>query len=421
MKRFMNKKLLVVGVAVAVLLGVGGAAFAFFSAPGSGSGNAQVGSASNLVISPINPSIQYNSIPNPMPASLHSDGVEAYYFDELGSAIKLANGGQTLNSVVVEMDSWACESGSWTDGSCVTTPGDTFPATLTLNIYNPPGTVIASDTQTFNIRYRPSSDPTNCPSMTGAWDNSGTCTEGLIQSVTFNNFSPSSVVLPQTLVYGIAYNTDHNGYSPLGGSNSPLDSLNVAFASTGATNPSVGSDPDSTPPSLYIASTLASSEMTCTSATVGKFIEYNVTTSGTCGLGYTLAGATTDSDVPAVEVLTGGSPLVDLYPGTYQPVDFSIYNPGAGAEQVNSVTITVTGTSDEADCNTTNFAMLNGSDVSGTAPTSTYTSAFPQSIAGGGTVNDFASSTGAYLKMLNLNVDQDGCQGVTVNLSFTSS
>jgi hypothetical protein len=34
MKRFMSKKLLVVGVAVAVVLGVGGAAFAYFSSSG---------------------------------------------------------------------------------------------------------------------------------------------------------------------------------------------------------------------------------------------------------------------------------------------------------------------------------------------------------------------------------------------------
>jgi hypothetical protein len=48
MKRFMTKKVLVVGVAVAVLLGVGGAAFAYYTSNGSGTGSAATGDASPL-------------------------------------------------------------------------------------------------------------------------------------------------------------------------------------------------------------------------------------------------------------------------------------------------------------------------------------------------------------------------------------
>ena len=55
MKRFMSKKVLVVGVVVAVLLGVGGAAFAYFSTTGTGNGTAQVGNAAGVTISQIGP------------------------------------------------------------------------------------------------------------------------------------------------------------------------------------------------------------------------------------------------------------------------------------------------------------------------------------------------------------------------------
>jgi hypothetical protein len=50
MKRFMNKKLLVVGVVVALILGIGGAAFAYFTTTGSGTGSAPIGSASPLTV-----------------------------------------------------------------------------------------------------------------------------------------------------------------------------------------------------------------------------------------------------------------------------------------------------------------------------------------------------------------------------------
>ncbi len=436
--RLLRRKKFVIPAIVGILGLIGaGVAYGFFTSQGSGNGSAQVGTASPLVITQLNdPSVQYDSIPNPMPANLHSDGVEAYYFDELGSSITLANSGQTLNSVVVEMDSWGCQTGGGV--TCATTPGATFPAPITLKIYragsgdgHAPGTLITSDTQTFNIRYRPSADPTNCSGAhAGQWDNSGTCTSGLEDNITFDNFSPSSVALPGTVVYGIAYNTDNNGYAPLGGSGSPLDSLNIAMASTGASNPSVGSDPDSSPPSLFIDSTEAASEFVCPtgSATVGSLIEYDVAYNGpagpsTCGLGSTLDGTTaTDSDVPAVEFITGGSPLVDLYPGgPYQPISFTIYNPGSSAVAISSVTITVTGTSDNADCNTTNFAFLNGVPVAGPPPDSVYTTGVPTSIGPGVTETVLSGATGAAVEMLNLNVNQDGCEGVTANLGFASS
>jgi hypothetical protein len=50
MKRFMNKKLLVVGLAAGLALGIGGAAFAYFTSSGSGTGTAQVGTATNNIV-----------------------------------------------------------------------------------------------------------------------------------------------------------------------------------------------------------------------------------------------------------------------------------------------------------------------------------------------------------------------------------
>jgi hypothetical protein len=50
MKRFMNKKVVAIGLAAGITLGGAGAAFAYFTASGSGSGTAAVGNASNVLV-----------------------------------------------------------------------------------------------------------------------------------------------------------------------------------------------------------------------------------------------------------------------------------------------------------------------------------------------------------------------------------
>src|ERR1035441_3436611 len=50
MKRFMNKKVAVVGIAVALVLGIGGAVFAYFTTTGTGTGSAPIGDASALTV-----------------------------------------------------------------------------------------------------------------------------------------------------------------------------------------------------------------------------------------------------------------------------------------------------------------------------------------------------------------------------------
>lgn len=61
-------------------------------------------------------------------------------------------------------------------------------------------------------------------------------------------FSFSGVTLPNTVVYGIAYNTSHYGYNPIGdtacnstAAGCPYDSLNIAL-STEPTNVTAGTD-----------------------------------------------------------------------------------------------------------------------------------------------------------------------------------
>jgi hypothetical protein len=183
---------------------------------------------------PVKASVVYNSIiPNGPAANLPSVGPEAYAFNEFGNQITLAGTARHLTSVTVTMSSWACFSGSWDAGNCSTPTGATFPQPITLNIYDPSDTVnpIATSTQTFAVPYRPSASA-KCATMgfTGKWYSPGTktCFNGLADNVTFTSFT-GNLTLPDSVVYGIVYNTRDYGPNPTAVAG-PADSLNIALS-----------------------------------------------------------------------------------------------------------------------------------------------------------------------------------------------
>lgn len=57
MKRFMNKKVVAIGLAAGITLGAAGAAFAYFTTTGTGTGAASTGSATALTITQTNPTV----------------------------------------------------------------------------------------------------------------------------------------------------------------------------------------------------------------------------------------------------------------------------------------------------------------------------------------------------------------------------
>ena len=190
----------------------------------------------------------YNSIPNPLPGNLPSIGYEATSTSQMGDRVQFSAGsGRRLLTVEQTMSSWGCESGAWFSGDCVTTPGTSFSHPITLNIYNvgagnQPGSLIGSVTQTFTIPFRPSADLVNCTG--GRWFNGATCFNGLATRITFNL---GGLLVPNEVIYGIAYNTTHYGDALIGASacsatpaGCGYDSLNVAVD---AGPPTVGVNP----------------------------------------------------------------------------------------------------------------------------------------------------------------------------------
>lgn len=227
----------------------------------------------------------YNSIPSPLPGNVASEGPEAYAFSEIGDGLALQNVNPTgtFGKLTVILSSYACQSGHWDDGTCVTAPGATFSQPITVDLYSldsssPPVATgpIASITQTFSIPYRPSATSAKCTGIgsdPSAWfdkkDNA--CYHGLAVPISVN-FSTFHLPTPATIAVGVSYNTSHYGPSPIGESAAcfgtsagcPYDSLNVSTDTTDGHFPSVGAPVDGT--GIYVNYTLPNTA--CDPATV---------------------------------------------------------------------------------------------------------------------------------------------------------
>jgi hypothetical protein len=192
----------------------------------------------------------YSSVAKPAVPNLPSLGVEAYSFNQIGDQVNLAGRARHLSSVRVTLSDWACQTGGSAvtttnpNSNCLTDAGSHFSTAVTLNIYaagvagsspgeTVPGELLKTVTRTFAIPFRPSaSNRCSTPAFAdaGGWYDSKTnaCYHGLDNDIVFANMG--EFTLPNRVVYGISYNSDTSGPNPIGGTNSPTDSLNVALS-----------------------------------------------------------------------------------------------------------------------------------------------------------------------------------------------
>ncbi len=161
----------------------------------------------------------YNSIASPLAGSYPSVGYQATQATEFGDRVSFGGAARDLTTVSVTMVNWArhedynvggqyYDQGQWV--------GNGFNHDLTFNIYaagtgTNHGALLASVTQSTFIEYRPT----------------GWGFNGYAQNVSFD-FSSLNVVLPEDVVWGMYYNTQTYGASPLG-INGPYNSLNVGL------------------------------------------------------------------------------------------------------------------------------------------------------------------------------------------------
>jgi hypothetical protein len=176
----------------------------------------------------------------PGAGNIPSVGVEAYSFNQIGDEVLLRRSGVRLNSVAVQLSSWACQTGAWNTKDCHTNAGATFTTPITLNLYRAsstsltgettPGALIATATKTFTIPYRPSASPKCVGPQAGEWFKKGQgCFNGLAHTIAFS-LKGRNLKLPRDVVWGVSYNSDNSGPEPMHGSGAPEDSLNVGLA-----------------------------------------------------------------------------------------------------------------------------------------------------------------------------------------------
>lgn len=165
----------------------------------------------------------YSNIPGTLAGNYPSLGYQATSTSEFGDRINFGGSDRLLQSATVTMSSWAHSEDF---GNAVS-----FNHPLTLNIYAAgvgatPGALLGTVTQNFAIPYRPT----------------GWGFNGIAFNATFD-FSALNLSLPESIVYGLAYNTQSYGTSPIG-SDGPYNSLNFALNTDVGGGITIGSNDD---------------------------------------------------------------------------------------------------------------------------------------------------------------------------------
>ncbi len=167
--------------------------------------------------------VVFDNIPDSLALNYPSLGYQATQTAEFGDKISFGGTGRSLSSATFTMSSWALQSNNPGFGDATG-----FDHAVTLNIYaagsgDSVGALLGTKTQTFHMLWRPE-----------VFDFGG---------IAFNikfDLADLGVTLPETAIYGLAYDTQTWGYNPIG-VEGPYCSLN--FACKGIA-PTVGSDVD---------------------------------------------------------------------------------------------------------------------------------------------------------------------------------
>ena len=183
--------------------------------------------------------VVFNSIPYPTPGNVASLGYQCCATSEFGDEIKLAVGTpRHAGYATVLMSSLSLRA----NYPALDNAGYMHP--ITLNIYLDAASAMAHTpvktvTQNFLIPWRPVADP----SCGTAWKSvDGNCYGGYAFPIVFD-LTALNYTLPEQFIFGVAYNTNTWGYSPLGVPG-PYESLNVGTANVAGVgvSPSVGID-----------------------------------------------------------------------------------------------------------------------------------------------------------------------------------
>jgi MYXO-CTERM domain-containing protein len=173
----------------------------------------------------------YNSIPSTLAANYTSQPYQAQQVSEFGDRVSFGGSARQLSSASVTMSMWGRYEDWNVGGQYYGTgayAGAGYTQSFTFNIYNAgtgstPGSLIGSVTQDKYIQYRPT-----------VWASAN----GIAQNITFD-LSGLAITLPESIVWGLAFNTQTYGASPTG-ANGPYNQLNVCYNQSSSYAPANG-------------------------------------------------------------------------------------------------------------------------------------------------------------------------------------
>jgi hypothetical protein len=207
--------------------------------------------------------IYSNTESSPPAPAVVSAGFEAEGKSSFGGLVEFGATARKNPSVMVTMDSWACEKGNWFSYTCTTEPGKTFEVPITISINalgagNTVGALLTTSTKTYKIAYRPSANLKSCTGKKlGDWFSKGQCWTSKAQKIVM---PLKAATLPSQAIITVAFNTSDYGAEkqrpqPCNSEEQgcPYDSLNVGvqdgFEKPAGTPPTVGGpypDPNET-------------------------------------------------------------------------------------------------------------------------------------------------------------------------------
>jgi hypothetical protein len=169
-----------------------------------------------------NAEVIFDNTPSPLPGNVPSLGYQATQTAEFGNEITFAGSSRQLSNVEIIMSDWANQSDYPGVGDATG-----FDHPITLNFYNPGsgtsvGSLISSKTVTVHVPWHPANSNFN----------------GIAFPV---DFDFTGVTVPNTVIFGVAYNTQTWGANPIGVPG-PYVSLNYGLADVA---PSIGVDVNS--------------------------------------------------------------------------------------------------------------------------------------------------------------------------------
>ena len=202
---------------------------------------ARAGSVASILDAPDGPvgEPQFDTTTFPLAPNVPSLGFAATGTSEFGDHVRLSDTAHFIDSVTITMSSWALRS----DYPGAAPEGFTHPITLRLytvdrSVGTPKvGNLIASLTQNFLIPWRPAPDPTSSSPLRPWRGADGHYYPGLAFTLNFG-LGSLTAPLPDELIYGISFDTQHHGTTPRGVPG-PYDALHIGL---GAESPVAGAD-----------------------------------------------------------------------------------------------------------------------------------------------------------------------------------